>query len=202
VLQPLVDSRRFALLGTATLALALAAACKEAPKKADANPTTAVFDDFATRVDGYMKLRKPLTDSIGELDPTKSQAEITTRATSLASAIIAARSQAKPGDIFTPEVATILATLIKQEYSRRSETVQESREDQQDELPDFVPQVNQIYPTTYPLATFPATLLPLLPPLPDNLEYRVVQHYLVLRDVEANVIIDLMPNAIPTGGPA
>jgi hypothetical protein len=42
-----------------------------------------------------VKLRKPLTDSIGDLDPTKSQAEITTRATSLANAIIAARAQAK-----------------------------------------------------------------------------------------------------------
>jgi hypothetical protein len=197
-----LDFRRFALLGAVALPLGLAAACKEAPQKADTNPTTAVFDDFAARVDGYMKLRKPLTDSIGDLDPTKSQAEITTRATGLANALIAARSQAKAGDIFTPEVASVLATLIKQEYSRRSEPVQETREDQQDELPDFVPQVNQVYPTTYPLATFPATLLPLLPPLPDALEYRVVQHYLVLRDVEANVIIDFMPNAIPTGGPA
>jgi len=189
-------------LWTAGLAFALAAGCKSEPKKPDANPTNAVFADFAKRVDAYMKLRKTLTDTIGELDPTKSQAEITARATGLANAIIAARAQAKPGDIFTPEVATVLATLIKQEYSRRSEPVQETREDQQDELPDFVPHVNQVYPTTYPLATFPATLLPLLPPLPDALEYRVVQHYLVLRDVEANVIIDFMPNAIPTGGPA
>jgi hypothetical protein len=157
-----------------------------------------VFEDFATRVDNYMKVRKTLADSIGALDPTKSQAEITDRSTGLAKAIVAARAQAKPGDIFTPEVATILATLIKQEYSRRSEPVQETRGDQQDELPDFVPTVNQVYPTTYPLATFPATLLPLLPPLPDNLEYRVVQHYLVLRDVEANVILDFMPNAVPT----
>ena len=56
---------------------------------------------------------------------------------------------------------------------------------------------NQVYPTTYPLATFPATLLPLLPALPEQLEYRVVQHYLVLRDIEANLILDFMPNAVP-----
>jgi hypothetical protein len=197
-----LDFRRNASLVAAALALTLVAACKDKSKQPAVNPTSAVFDDFAARVDAYMKVRKPLTDSIGELDPTKSQAEITTRATGLANAIIAARAQAKPGDIFSPEVATVLATLIKQEYSRRSEPVQETREDQQDELPDFVPRVNQVYPTTYPLATFPATLLPLLPPLPEALEYRVVQHYLVLRDIEANVIIDFMPNAIPTGGPA
>jgi hypothetical protein len=194
---PSFDFRRVLWVGIAGVAMGAGMGCKEAPKKPAADPTAAVFDDFAKRVDGYMTLRKPLADSVGTLDPTKSQTEIAMRSTSLAKAIIQARSQAKPGDIFTPEVSTILATLIKQEYSRRSEPVQETREDQQDELPDFVPQVNQLYPTTYPLATFPATLLPLLPPLPEFLEYRVVQRYLVLRDIEANVIVDIMPNAVP-----
>ena len=192
-----LDFRRWALAGAAGM-LVVVAACKTEEANPPADPTKQVFEDFAKRIDNYMKVRKPLADSVGELDPTKSQAEITARGVGLANAIIAARAQAKPGDIFTPEVATILATLIKQEYSRRTEPVQETRDDQQDELPDFVPKVNQLYPTTYPLATFPATLLPLLPPLPDELEYRVVQHYLVIRDVEANVIVDFMPNAVPT----
>jgi hypothetical protein len=193
-----LDVRRAVLIGGSVAAVAAAAGCKkEEPRKAE-NPTEAVFADFAKRVDNYMKLRKTLVDSVGELDPTNSQAEITARATKLANSIIAARAQAKPGDIFTPEFSALIATLIKQEYSRRPDSVQETREDQQDELPDFVPQVNTLYPTTYPLATFPATLLPLLPPLPDQLEYRVVQNYLVLRDIEANVVLDVMPNAVPT----
>ena len=178
--------------------VALAAACKGEPdSKPAADPTAPVFEDFAKRVEAYMKLREQVEDSVGDLDPTKSQAEITTRATTLAAGLIKARPDAKPGDIFTTEVATIIATLIKQEYSRRPDTVTETREDAQDELPDFVPKVNSLYPTTYPLATFPPTLLPLLPPLPDKLEYRIVQHYLVLRDIESNVIIDFMPNAVP-----
>lgn len=194
---PLMDFRRLVLVGIASLALGGGTACKGESKQPAVDPAQAVFEDFAARVDNYMKLRKKLVDSIGELDPTKSQAEITARSAGLANALIAERAQAKPGDIFTPEIATILATLIKQEHSRRSEPVQETRDDQQDELPDFVPQVNQVYPTTYPLATFPATLLPLLPPLPETLEYRIVQNYLVIRDIEANVIIDFMPNAVP-----
>ena len=190
--------RRWIGLGAVAL-IGVVAGCNDAEEKSQpaANPTDAVFTDFAKRLDAYMKVREEVEDSVGDLDPTRSQAEIATRATALSQSLIARRAQAKPGDIFTPEIATILATLIKEEYSRRSEPVQETRDDQQDELPDFTPQVNQLYPTTYPLATFPPTLLPLLPPLPEKVEYRIVQNYLVLRDIEANLIIDFMPNAVP-----
>jgi len=76
----------------------------------------------------------------------------------------------------------------------------ETRDDQQEELPNFEPQVNQIYPTTYPLATFPPALLPLLPPLPEEVEYRIVRDNLILRDIEANLILDFMPRAVPWQG--
>ncbi|HJR66818.1 MAG TPA: hypothetical protein VJ802_10295 [Gemmatimonadaceae bacterium] len=174
--------------------------CKDTEPERSENPTDTMFADFATRLEAYTTLRERLTDSIGDLDPTKSQEEIASRAVALGNAIIASRPDAKQGDIFSPEVAAFLATLIRQEYSRRSEPVLETREDQQDELPDFEPRVNQIYPTTYPLATFPPALLPVLPPLPEVIEYRIVRGYLILRDVEANVILDFMPRAVPSGG--
>jgi len=189
-----------ALVVVASAALVLGAGCKDAEQERSENPTDTMFADFANRLDAYTTLRERLTDSIGDLDPTKSQEEIAARAVALGNAIIASRPQAKQGDIFSPEVAAFLATLIRQEYKRRSEPVRETREDQQDELPNFEPQVNQIYPTTYPLATFPPALLPVLPPLPEEIEYRIVQDYLILRDVEANVILDFMPGAVPSGG--
>ena len=185
------------MLGIAGIVLVVAIGCQKEQETKPAEPIAAASADFQKRVDAYIAIRKRLVDSVGALDPTRSQQEIATRATGLAQAILAARTQAKQGDIFTPEIATIFASLIKEEYRRRADTVIETREDQQDELPDFVPQVNQIYPTTYPLATFPPALLPLLPKLPEEVEYRVVQKYLVLRDIEANVIIDFMPNAVP-----
>jgi len=187
-------SRRGRLLGWTLLAgLALGCGTRER-----VDPTAAPIADFLKRVDEYVALRNRLAATIGPVDETKSQAEITLRAATLASNIKLERAQAKPGDLFTTEVATVFATLIHQEEQRRPDSVRETREDQQEELPDFVPQVNEIYPTTYPLATFPAKLLPLLPKLPEQVEYRIVQHYLILRDVEANLIVDFMPHAVPT----
>jgi hypothetical protein len=190
----------FVLAAVVSAALATGTGCKEAVPDRAANPTDTLFADFAKRVDSYITLRERLTDSVGDLDPTKSQAEIAARATALGNAIIAARPEAKQGDIFTPELSAFLATLIKQEYARRPAPVIETRDDQQEELPNFAPQVNQIYPTTYPLATFPPALLPLLPPLPEEVEYRIVRDNLILRDIEANVILDFMPRAVPWQG--
>ena len=192
--------RSLALITVVGVLSALGTGCKDAEPDRSANPTDTMFADFARRLDAYTTLRKRLTDSIGDLDPTKSQEEIAARASSLANAIIAARPQAKQGDIFSPEVAAFLSTLIRQEYKRRSEPVLETRGDQQDELPDFEPRVNQIYPTTYPLATFPPALLPVLPPLPEEIEYRIVRDNLILRDIEANVILDFVRGAVPSGG--
>lgn len=191
---------RFVVVAIVGAAFASGAGCKDAEPDRPANPTDTLFADFAKRVGAYITLRERLTDSIGDLDPTKSQAEIAARATALGNAIIASRPQAKQGDILTPELAAFLATLIKQEYARRPVPVIETRDDQQEELPPFEPQVNQIYPTTYPLATFPPALLPLLPPLPEEVEYRIVRDNLILRDIEANVILDFMPRAVPWQG--
>lgn len=190
--------RRGALVfrGLAAVMAGVALACGPRDR---VDPIDAVFKDFATRLDQYSSIRNALADSVGALDPTRSQLQITERSTKLAEALRAARAGAKAGDLLTPEVVTIITTLIKTEYDQRSAPVLNARGDAQEELPDFIPQVNQIYPTDYPLATFPASLLPLLPRLPRELEYRIVSNYLILRDIEANVIIDLMPHAIPPG---
>ena len=44
-----------------------------------------------------------------------------------------------------------------------------------------------------------APLLRQLPQLPKPLEYRLVQKNLILRDTEANLIVDVLPAAAPVG---
>jgi hypothetical protein len=66
-----------------------------------------------------------------------------------------------------------------------------------DEVPNFKPQVNGIYPINAPKATFPPRLSLALPTLPDELEFRLVGTSLVLRDTEANLVVDYIPNVLP-----
>lgn len=44
--------------------------------------------------------------------------------------------------------------------------------------------------------TVPVTLLLNLPRLPEEIEDRIVDKNLILRDVQANIIVDFIPNAI------
>ncbi len=51
--------------------------------------------------------------------------------------------------------------------------------------------VNAPYPPV-PLQSTPPTLLANLPELPAGLDYRIVGHTLVLRDVQANLVLDFI----------
>ena len=161
------------------------------------NSAAATLSDFKKRVDAYMTVHKAAEDKVGALDPTKSPKEIADRETALGQAVRAARPNAKQGDLLTPEVAAVFRRIIRSEFAHRSRLALKNREEAQDELPAFTPIVNQIYPSTYPLATFPPALLRELPELPRPMEYRLVRQDLILRDSEANLIVDVLPNAAP-----
>jgi len=161
------------------------------------NQNAATIADFKKRVDAYMAQHKQAVQQVGSLDPTKSPKEIATREAALGEALRALRKDAKQGDVLTPAVGKFFRGIIRSEFAHRSNLALKNRDDAQDELPAFTPMVNQIYPTTYPIATFPPGVLRELPELPKPLEYRFVRQYLILRDAEANLIVDVLPNAAP-----
>jgi hypothetical protein len=160
-----------------------------------ANPDALTQQDFRKRIDAYIALRNDAVKGVGPLKPTENPAEIAAGQRTLAERIIAARSDAKPGDIFTPEISRrfreLLAPHLKGEGGRDARAIVK------DDAPPAVPfKVNAPYPEGKPFPTVPATLLVNLPPLPKQIEYRIIDKHLILRDTEANVIVDFMLNAI------
>jgi len=57
--------------------------------------------------------------------------------------------------------------------------------------------VNKAYPDTLPYTTVPPTLLQKFPKLPDEVAYRIVGRDLVLVDVKANLVVDLISEVFP-----
>lgn len=149
--------------------------------------------EFQARAEQYVHLR----EKAGEGPKTSnSPADILAKQQELASQVRVARAGAKQGEIFTPEIT---------EYFRRQITASLRGRDGKKILASLRHaepvkmelEINQSYPAKVPLQSTPPTLLLNLPTLPDGLEYRILNRELVLRDTEANIVVDYIRNALP-----
>jgi hypothetical protein len=185
-------STRIALIA---LALSFPALCTAEARQTPTNADAAILQDFRDRIDKYVKLHEKLDDEAPRLKETKDPAKIQNAQKGLAARIGEARSGARQGEIFTPEIARLFRRLMNPELKGpdAAETKQEIKED----APKAVRlKVNAPYPEGQALPTVPPNLLTRLPQLPEDLEYRIVGRDLILRDVDANLIVDFIPNAI------
>lgn len=159
------------------------------------NPHAAVLADFQKRIETYRKLHDEVAKGPAELKTTKDPAEIRKAQQTLAARLRTARANARQGDIFTPDIRSAFRRLMYPEVTGPdgAETKAAIKEDAPRKI---TLKVNASYPEGEPLPTVPPNLLANLPRLPEDLEYRIVDRHLVLLDVDANLIVDFIPNAI------
>jgi hypothetical protein len=161
------------------------------------NADAKVLAEFKAKVDAYDALRKDLAKK-SPLKKTDDPHEIAMAEKALAQQIKIARANAKPGDIFTPEAQRLFKRLLRPTL-KGDEGVENKNLLKEDRPPAAkIPfKVNAEYPKEQPLSTVPPDLLQALPPLPENLQYRVAGKHLILYCTRANLIVDYMLNAIP-----
>lgn len=111
------------------------------------------------------------------------------------------RPNVQAGTIFTAEAAKLMATIARQQLAEPAGGAREAVKVGNPPLDpvgaDVVVAVNAPYPPGAPVSMMPPELLARFPPLPDALEYRFVGRTLVLRDREANLIVDFAPEIAP-----
>jgi hypothetical protein len=161
------------------------------------NADAQLLADFKGRIDKYMELHNKLEKQAPPLKETKDPAQIKASQVVLAQKIAEARKDAKPGEIFTPEIRQLFRRLMYPETKGADgkETKAAMAEEKQ-ELKDVKIRVNAEYPDNAPLMTVPPNILAALPKLPEDLEYRFVNRHMILLDVHANIIVDYVLNAI------
>jgi hypothetical protein len=163
-----------------------------APSSAEA-AAVKQFDDAIAK---YMALRQRLRSEVAGPVKDSSSTQVTNATDALAGAITRARQDARAGDIFTAPVAVVIKRRIADAVrSERLETVLADIDD--DGKPSPSPTVHLRLPVSAQMATMPPALLKVLPSLPKELEYRIVGRYLVLRDVDASIVLDYIPSAVP-----
>jgi hypothetical protein len=155
------------------------------------------FKEFSDRVKDYVKLHNSQEALIPAVKPTVLPEMISAHQQALARRIRQARPDAKAGDIFTPAARKSFQDVIHSTMQGpRGATVDAALKQGKPEL-QMSAAVNETYPDGVAYTTVPPTLLLVLPKLPDEVVYRVVLHDLLLLDLKANLVVDVIPGIIP-----
>jgi hypothetical protein len=186
-------------VGLLALVLILSACASQAqepkPTSTTGDADSLALQDFRARIDKYVELHKQAQKKSPRMKETNDTAKIKAAQQVLAETIQASRKDAKPGDIFTPAIRKTFRQLLYPEL--KGADGRETKAAIKEDAPTAVPlKVNSHYPEAEPLSTVPPNLLARLPQLPEQLDYRITGKHLLLRDADANLIVDYIPNAI------
>lgn len=181
------------------LAFSLAASTLAAAQGLDqrnVNRDARIAAEFLGRVNAYMDLHAGLESKLPKLPNDATPEQIDTHQRALARLIAGARRGAKPGDLFTPETRGLFRRHMAALFGGPDR--KQLKASIMDENPGPVKiAVNGRYPDEIPLATMPPQVLDRLPKLPQELEYRFIGDRLILLDVHAHIIVDVIERALP-----
>ena len=191
-------------LAISVLALSVACGPHLPPTTAPPQPDP-TFDPLRTELQAYIdqtqQYRKEAAQAQestpGKATPTPASAEaLRARQNTLASALATKlRASAKQGDIFKPGIADALRHQIAAAFSgpQMELLLDDMAEQLTTPAKSEAPRINQ----RLDAPRVPPRLAQLLPPLPKQLEYDFTDRTLILRDIDADVVVDFLPDAFP-----
>lgn len=164
-------------------------------QQATVNPTAKTIVEYQARVKAYLAAQRKISSDIPKLPDKATPQQIDVRQRELGKRVIEARLGAKPGDIFGADMTALIRKLLEPIFKGAEGA--RNRAAIYDEPHPVVPAVNVRYPDDVPLSTMPPDVMRLLPKIDDEVQYRFIGRHLILLDVEAHVIVDVIDNAIP-----
>jgi hypothetical protein len=167
---------------------------------------------FQHEVEEYVERRKEAVKHIPPLDDKSTPTKVDAYQNALTNAIITFRKGSKRGEIFKPEVEQAIRRMLNREFSSpqgpglmkdikqgnpRVEGNPLPQDPSKEAKKNVTVAVNVRYPETAPYSSVPPSLLLKLPLLPPQVRYRFIGRSLILRDTEADVILDFIPDVVP-----
>jgi hypothetical protein len=156
--------------------------------------------EFNAAVDRYVALHRRVEHRLPPERMFEDVEEMFAARAALRSAILDARPNAAPGNVFTPRVAPVIVELLDRTIADSGYEPEEVLAAINEERPPGLadPVVNGEFPWAIGSAMWPI-FLRVLPTLPEELEYRFSDRDLVLIDIHANLVVDILENALPAG---
>jgi hypothetical protein len=171
-----------------------------------------VLEEFYEQIQEYVHLRHKAVDVVPPLPVDATADQVSIRQQALTAAILKYRRKAKQGEIFKPEVEAAFRNVFKEAFATpegpgmiqeirqgnpRVEGVPKPSDPSQEVMTTVNLGVNVIYPAGAPFSSVPSSLLSKLPILPPEVRYRFVGRALIVRDTDANVILDFIRDIVP-----
>lgn len=153
---------------------------------------------FHNAVDAYIALHEAVERTVPPLEMSPDAENIRLAIEAMAAAMRAARPSAREGDVFDAEAAAVLRRRIRATLRERGCDVAgilAAERDQRRPVPPH-PLVHDQFDWGWG-SMMPWCLLDVLPPLPGELQFRFVERDLVLVDTHANLVVDVLPDALP-----
>jgi hypothetical protein len=166
-------------------------------RTAEVASSEGTLQQFHEAVEAYAQLHRRLEQDVPPLKAGSTPYAIVASSDALAAAVKAARSGAREGDIFSREEGDAIRVLIARALYTHHYSVEDLLAAGSEESPVDAPRlaVNARFPWAHGAAMWPCVLLA-LPPLPEELQYRIVGQDLVLVDVHANLVVDILRHAV------
>jgi hypothetical protein len=189
------------LIHTALALLPLVAAPVAASQLADIGPQVEddrVLAGFSAAINEYVALHHRVERLLPPERTFDDPRELFATQDALRAAIVKGRPYARQGDVFSPDVARLLIDrlhrVIVDQGDNAADILADIDRERHPHAP--TPRVNHRYPWSIGSAMWP-TLLAVLPALPAELEYRFAHRDLVLIDVHASLVVDILEAALP-----
>ena len=164
-------------------------------------PAPQVPQVFVARINQYVEIHRLATAPLGPLVMCSDPEELLRQQWALGRAIRESRPTAREGDIFTPDTARYFRTLIAEVAWRGLDLWGEVEDSLAWDTEAAVVEVNAQVPWNAGPMMWPSVLWR-LPELPPELEYRFVEHDLVLVDMFGSVVVDVLRDSLPIGEPS
>jgi hypothetical protein len=191
------DSRT---IGTVAACLVILGACANRRVSTSSASTARAFAGFHQGITAYLEIRDDARAEVPHLKYPATPEEISAYSRALAAAIRSRRADTRQGAIFTPAAVEIFRRAAHREIveAPAAKAAIEIGNPPLDPVgTDVVIAVNGVYAAGAPVSLMPTAMLTRFPRLPRDLEYRFVGRTLVLRDREANLIVDYAPEVAP-----
>jgi hypothetical protein len=179
--------------GLRTLCACLAAivAMSSPVGSADDEPALKQFNE---RIAAYVAIHRRLVEAGPQMQPTSDPANVRASQQQLASRIRAVRFGAQQGDVLIADVARIIRTRLRAGID--GEGADDACRPIADATEDVLPVVNAPYYGDEAVASVPLRALAGLPALPPELEFRVTGTHLILRDLNAGMVVDYIADVM------